>query len=284
MTDTYALIERALTYLADHWEEQPELSDLASHVGMSEYHLQRLFTKWAGISPKKFLSMLTLEQARRKLQANESVLDTALGSGLSGPGRLHDLFVTYEAMTPGEYKRQAKDLEIRYGWHEGPFGQTLLMITDRGLCGLAFEDARGRRACFEDLAARWPMANLLEDRPNTAEYMARIFNSSNVADMQHGAELRLFLKGTDFQVKVWEALMQLSQGELATYGQLARKVGLSSTAARAIGTAVGNNPIAWIIPCHRVIRTTGALGGYHWGLPRKLAMLGWEEFHSLTNR
>ncbi|RED49803.1 methylated-DNA--[protein]-cysteine S-methyltransferase [Aestuariispira insulae] len=276
MTDTYTLIERALNYLSDHWEDQPELSDLADHVGMSEYHLQRLFTKWAGISPKKFLSQLTLDQARRRLEANESILDAALGSGLSGPGRLHDLFVTYEAMTPGEYKRQGDGLVIRYGWHEGPFGATLLMVTDRGLCGLAFEDERGRDGCFAEMAERWPGAFLREDMVETKRYMNRIFHPETLKDDPQEGALRLVLKGTEYQVKVWEALMTLPQGSMTTYGNLAKMVSGGTGGARAIGSAVGANPIAWLIPCHRVIRSSGALGGYRWGLPRKLAMLGME--------
>ncbi len=276
MSDTYTLIEKALNYLSDHWEEQPELTDLAQHIGMSEFHFQRVFTKWAGISPKKFLSQLTLDQARRRLDENQSILNAALDSGLSGPSRLHDLFVTYEAMTPGEYKRKGDGLIIRFGWHESPFGHALVMVTDRGLCGLAFEDDRGRNECFNDMAARWPGARLLEDRGETQGYINRIFYPEHVAISQQGEALPLLLKGTDYQVKVWEALMQLPEGALTTYGGLARSMGVSPGNARAIGTAVGSNPIAWLIPCHRVIRNNGALGGYRWGLPRKLAMLGKE--------
>lgn len=277
MTDTYHIIERALSFLSEHWERQPELSEVAAHVGMSEYHLQRVFSQWVGLSPKKFLSVLTLDQAKRRLDSSLSVLHAALDSGLSGPGRLHDLFVTYEAMTPGEYKAKAAGLRIVYGWHEGPFGPTLVMATDRGLCGLAFEDARGREACFRDMADRWPAAQLVPDLALTGAYMNRIFGAG--AGPHHQEPLRLLVKGTAFQVKVWEALMSLPTGALTTYGDIAQQLGMKPGAARAVGTAVGANPISWLIPCHRVIRKSGELGGYRWGLPRKVAMMGWEATH-----
>ncbi|WP_259782801.1 bifunctional helix-turn-helix domain-containing protein/methylated-DNA--[protein]-cysteine S-methyltransferase [Aestuariispira ectoiniformans] len=276
MQDTYDTIEIALTYLSDHWDEQPELGELAQYVGMSEHHLQRVFTRWVGISPKKFLSALTLDQARRRLNDSLSVLHASLDSGLSGPGRLHDLFVTYEAMTPGEYKRQAAGLTIRYGWHATPFGQALLMTTDRGVCGMSFVDDRGVDACFDDMAARWPKARLVQDQAETERAIATIFASPDDIKSGNVPPLRLFLKGTDFQVKVWEALMELPMGALTTYGDIAKQVGISTGGGQAVGNAVGKNPISWLIPCHRVIRNTGELGGYRWGLPRKIAMMGWE--------
>jgi AraC family transcriptional regulator of adaptative response/methylated-DNA-[protein]-cysteine methyltransferase len=230
------------------------------------------------LSPKKFLSLVTLERAKDALEADGSVLDAALDSGLSGPGRLHDLFVTYEAMTPGEYKQLADGLAVRWGWHEGPFGETLLLETDRGLCGLAFLDERGREACFEDMAARWPKARLTHDPAAVAATMGRIFGDGplGAAQMDGRPELRLLLKGTRFQMKVWEALMRLPAGGLTTYGDIALRLGMKPGAARAVGTAVGANPVSWLIPCHRVIRNSGMLGGYRWGLPRKVAMLGCE--------
>jgi AraC family transcriptional regulator of adaptative response/methylated-DNA-[protein]-cysteine methyltransferase len=245
---------------------------------MSEAHFQRTFTRWVGLSPKKFLSLVTLDRARHALAAQDSVLDTALDSGLSGPSRLHDLFVTYEAMTPGDYKRFADGLAIRWGWQDGPFGDTLVMETDRGLCGLAFLDSRGRHACFDDMAARWPKARFVHDPAAIAPTMDKIFGASP-SGSEAGAphpELRLLLKGTCFQVKVWEALMHLPPAGLTTYGRLAQDLGLKPGAARAVGTAVGSNPLSWLIPCHRVIRKSGMLGGYRWGLPRKVGMLGQE--------
>lgn len=276
MQDSYKTIERALTYLSDHWEEQPELHDLADYVGMSEHHLQRVFTRWVGISPKKFLSVLTLDQAKRRLNDSLSILHASLDSGLSGPGRLHDLFVTYEAMTPGEYKRKASGLTIRYGWHETPFGEALLMTTDRGVCGMSFLDDRGYEGVFDDMARRWPKARLMQDQAETGRAIAQVFASPQAIKEGDVPPLRLFIKGTEFQVKVWEALMELPMGSLTTYGDLARRVGMSKGGAQAVGNAVGMNPISWLIPCHRVIRNTGELGGYRWGLPRKIAMMGWE--------
>ena len=270
----YERIGAALTYIAEHWGEQPKLGEVAASVGMSEYHFQRVFSRWVGISPKRFLSLVTLERAKESLAGQASVLDASFDSGLSGPGRLHDLFVSLEAMTPGEFKRAAEGLTIRYGWHDGPFGPTLIMETDRGLCGLAFLDDRGYEGCFADMAARWPGARLVEDSMGTSATMARIFAAPKTGD--NGAPIRLFVKGTAFQVKVWEGLMALPPGELSTYGHLAEALGLPKNAARAVGTAVGANPISWVIPCHRVIRQTGMLGGYRWGLPRKVAMIGRE--------
>ena len=277
MTDnTYDQVGQALEFIASNWEEQPGLGDVADQVGMSEHHFQRLFSRWVGLSPKKFLSVLTLDQARRRLDNSVSVLDAAYDSGLSGPGRLHDLFVSYEAMTPGEYKAQGAGMVIRHGWHDSPFGRTLLMVTDRGLCGLAFLDERGEDGCFQDMADRWPQARFVEDLAETGALMQVIFRQPGEEPMGSGQPLRLFIKGTEFQVKVWEALMELPQASLTTYGDIAKRLNMPTGAARAVGTAVGMNPISWLIPCHRVIRNSGALGGYRWGLPRKLAMMGWE--------
>lgn len=272
----YDKISLALNYIADHWDEQPELSDIAAQVHMNEFNFQKLFTEWVGISPKKFVSVLTLERAKQSLADNESVLDAALDSGLSGPSRLHDLFVSVEAMTPGEYKKQAQGLVIRYAWHHGIFGETLILATERGLCGLAFLDQRGKKMCFEDMAKRWPMAQLIEDKAYTEAYMKAIFKAPKQTANKDRANLKLFIRGSEFQVKVWQALMEIPQGSLVTYGDIAKKLDMKSGASRAIGTAVGNNPVGWVIPCHRVIRNTGYLGGYRWGLPRKLAMMGYE--------
>ncbi len=280
MTSDYERIGSVLEYMAQNWgtAPPPQLEQLARECGLSPFHFQRLFERWVGLTPKRFLSAVTLHHAREALTAQHDLLTASLEAGLSGPGRLHDLFVTYEAMTPGAYK-QSGTLTIRYGWHEGPFGQTLLMVTDRGLCGLAFLDDRGREACFMDLADRWPGAAFAEDVEGTAPLMGRIFNDPAQAmpDRNGTAPLRLLLKGTPFQIKVWEALMALRPGHLTSYGRLAETLSLKKGASRAIGSAVGANPISWLIPCHRVIRESGMLGGYRWGLPRKVAMLGMEQ-------
>ncbi|MEQ8604595.1 MAG: methylated-DNA--[protein]-cysteine S-methyltransferase [Marivibrio sp.] len=268
----YALIGDALSFIAETWgERQPSLGELAARAGLSEHHFSRVFHRWVGLSPKKFMGLVTLERAKAALDARDSVLDAAFEAGLSGPGRLHDLFVAYEAMTPGDYKRLADGLTIRWGWAETQFGETLLMETARGVCGVAFLDSRGREACFEDMVARWPKARLVEDAAAVRPTLDRIFSADG-----DGARVRLLLKGTPFQVKVWEALMRLPPAGLTTYGRLAETLGMKPGAARAVGTAVGANPVSWLIPCHRVIRQSGMLGGYRWGLPRKVAMLGAE--------
>lgn len=272
----YRRVAEALAYIVDRFEEQPSLEEIAAHVGLSAFHFQRLFTRWAGLSPKKFLQVLSLEEAKRRLEEHGSVLDAAFDAGLSGPGRLHDLFVVYEALTPGEYKALGRGLVIRYGFHEGPFGETLLMEADRGLCGLAFVDSRGKEGCFEDMASRFSAATLVEDPSATEDTMARIFARPGASVPENQAPLRLLLKGTEFQIKVWRALLAIPPGTLTTYGSVAEALGMKGAAARAVGTAVGANPISWLIPCHRVIRNSGMLGGYRWGLPRKLAMMGWE--------
>jgi len=272
----YDRIGHALTHIAETWgESRPSLGELAAECGMSEFHFQRVFQRWVGLSPKKFLSMVSLDHAKRSLIDDADLLNASFDAGLSGPGRLHDLFVTYEAMTPGEYKRAAAGLTIRWGWHVGPFGETLLFVTDRGLCGLAFLDSRGKEGCFQDLADRWPGANLVEDQDATKGMMDRIFADPVNTKGRDG--IRLLLKGTEFQVKVWEGLMRIPAGDYQTYGALAEAIGMPSRAARAVGTAVGANPISWLIPCHRVIRGSGMLGGYRWGLPRKIAMMGFEK-------
>lgn len=273
----YRRIADALGFVVDRFEDQPSLDDIAGHVGLSSFHFQRLFTRWVGLSPKKFLQALSLEEAKRRLEEHGSVLDAAFDAGLSGPGRLHDLFVAHEALTPGEYKALGKGLEIRYGFHEGPFGQTLVMQAERGLCGLAFVDDRGHDGCFDDMASRFRDATLVQDAEATAPTMARLFvRPDEPVSEDQKTPLRLLLKGTEFQIKVWQALLSIPPGTLTTYGAVANAMGMEGAAARAVGTAVGANPISWLIPCHRVIRNSGMLGGYRWGLPRKLAMMGWE--------
>ncbi|MDF1748783.1 MAG: methylated-DNA--[protein]-cysteine S-methyltransferase [Alphaproteobacteria bacterium] len=271
----YIRIGKALAHIAETWgNSRPSLAELAQECEMSEFHFQRVFQRWVGLSPKKFLSVVSLEQAKQALDGQADLLNASFDAGLSGPGRLHDLFVTFEAMTPGEYKREAAGLTIRWAWHDGVFGPTLVLATERGLCGLAFLDSRGYQGCFDDMASRWPQARLVEDPIFTKVFMDRIFAEPGQNSQDDG--IRLLLKGTEFQVKVWEALMRIEPGDYTTYGSLAEYIGLPKGASRAIGTAVGANPISWLIPCHRVVRSSGMLGGYRWGLPRKVAMMGFE--------
>jgi AraC family transcriptional regulator of adaptative response/methylated-DNA-[protein]-cysteine methyltransferase len=271
-----ARIARALDRLASRFPEQPSLAELAAEAGVSEHHFQRMFTRRVGVSPKKFLQHLTLEAAKHRLRDSASVLDAAYDSGLSGPGRLHDLFVTFEAMTPGEYKARGEGLSIRYGFHDSPFGECLLMITDRGICGLGFSTDGERDAALAHRLRGRERATLSFDDAATAPYMPLIFATPDQPALQDVPPLRLLLRGSRFQLKVWKALLSMPPGTLTTYQDLARRIGLPPGAARAVGNANGANPIPWLIPCHRIIRKTGAIGGYDWGVGRKLAMIGWE--------
>jgi len=273
----YQRIAAALDYVARHAQRQPELGEIAAHIGVSEFHLQRTFTRWVGISPKRFLQHVTLAAAKRSLQASQSVFDAALDAGLSGPGRLHDLFVTYEAVTPGEYKRRGAGLEIAYGFHASPFGEYLLLCTERGVCGLEFVDPHTRAEVLADARRRWPAAVLNEAPERTGRLHAQIFAADR--DVSGARQpLRLLLCGTRFQLKVWEALLKIPPGHVVTYQQIATHLGYAARgpAPRAVGTAAGENAIPWLIPCHRVLRKDGLLGGYRYGEVRKLAMLGWE--------
>ncbi len=273
----YTTIERALRYIAAHQTDQPGLSELAGAAGLSEAHFQRVFKAWAGVSPKQFLKHLTLQAAKQRLRESESVLDTAYDVGLSGPGRLHDLFVTLEAMTPGDYKRGGKGVDIRYGFHDSPFGECLLAVTDAGICGLGFVNEDGQEAALDDFRRRWPAARFVESSCETGYLMPEVFSGETApAKGTRRNLLALAVPGTPFQVKVWQALLQIPSGHVTTYGQLAQHLGMPKGAARAVGSAVGANPVSWLVPCHRVIRETGAVTGYHWGTGRKLAMLGWE--------
>jgi len=265
---TYTRMERAIVWLAGHYREQPDLETAAAVAGLSPHHFQRLFTRWAGVSPKKFAGYLTLAHAKRRLAAAESVLEAAYDAGLSGPGRLHDLFVTHEAMTPGEWKARGADLTLRYGWRPSPFGTCLLVATERGLCGLGFELPEGREATEDDLLGRWGAARLVADDAVAAEYAARAFGRAD-------AQLHLVLKGTEFQLRVWEALLRVPCGTVTSYSGFAASLGRPE-AARAVAGAVAANPVAWLIPCHRVIRDAGGITGYRWGADRKRAILGWE--------
>lgn len=268
----YAIVSRAIEYISREWREQPSLEAIAAHVGRKPLTLQRLFTRWAGLSPKGFLQAVTLDHARGLLADSASVLDATYELGLSGPARLHDLFVTHEAMTPGAYKARGEGVTIRYGFHPSPFGTALVMVTEYGLAGLAFADEGREKAALADMTSRWPKAEYVEDSAATVSYVRRIFDRQQWKSEQ---PLRVVMIGTDFEVSVWETLLRLPLGKATTYGDIAAHLGKPS-AARAVGAAVGKNPISFVVPCHRVIGRDGGLHGYHWGLTRKRAILGWE--------
>lgn len=270
--DDYNLVRDTIRYLNENWQGQPELDEIAAVVGAPAAHLHKVFTRWAGLSPKAFLQALTLNHARQLLDQSASILDTALEVGLSGPGRLHDLFVTHEAMSPGAYKARGAGVTISYGFHPSPFGVVLLMATDRGLAGLAFADQGEEEAALDDMKSRWPAAVYKEDVIGTAPYVARIFDPHA---WQREQPLRVVFIGTDFEVRVWETLLRIPLGKATTYSDIARHIG-KPAAARAVGSAVGRNPLSFVVPCHRVLGRTGDLCGYHWGLTRKRAILGWE--------
>jgi AraC family transcriptional regulator of adaptative response/methylated-DNA-[protein]-cysteine methyltransferase len=270
-SNDYQLIAAAIAYLETNRLEQPSLDDLAGHLAISPFHLQRLFKRWAGISPKRFVQFLTVEHAKELLAQSHSLLDAAYASGLSGPSRLHDLFVSVEAMTPGEFKGGGKGLTIYYGVHPTPFGDCLLAVTERGVCGLTFLNGGGEAAEVAALHERWPAARLAADCNMTAPVAARIFAPAT----HDAAPLPVLLAGTNFQIKVWEALLRIPPGQVCTYADIAQSLG-QPTAARAVGGAVGANHIAYLIPCHRVIRKSGIIQDYRWGSARKKAILGWE--------
>ncbi|MEJ6781683.1 bifunctional helix-turn-helix domain-containing protein/methylated-DNA--[protein]-cysteine S-methyltransferase [Aminobacter sp. Piv2-1] len=268
----YETVRRVIEKISLDYRDQPSLEMLAEEVGESPTGLQKLFSRWAGLSPKAFLQAVTLDHARRLLDEGLPLLETSLEVGMSGPGRLHDLFVTHEAMSPGDYKTRGAGLTIRYGFHISPFGVALIMVTDRGLAGLSFNDAGEERAAFADMSGRWPNATYVEDMGATAPYAARIFDPSRWRADQ---PLRVVMIGTDFQVRVWEALLKIPMGRACTYSAIAADIG-TPKASRAVGAAVGANPLSFVVPCHRALGKSGALTGYHWGLTRKRAILGWE--------
>jgi AraC family transcriptional regulator of adaptative response/methylated-DNA-[protein]-cysteine methyltransferase len=269
----YETVSRVVELLTENYRDQPSLDAIASDLGQSPTQLQKTFTRWAGLSPKAFLQAVTLDHAKRLLRQEElPLLETSFELGLSGPSRLHDLFVTHDAMSPGEWKLRGGGLTIRYGFHPCPFGVALVMVTDRGLAGLAFNDAGDEKASFEDMASRWPNAQFVEDSAATAGYAARIFDAR---EWRSEEPLRVVLIGSDFQIRVWESLLKIPMGKAVTYSDIACDIG-QPTASRAVGAAVGRNPISFVVPCHRALGKSGALTGYHWGLTRKRAMLGWE--------
>ena len=268
----YDVVRRAVEYTSRHARHQPEVEEIAAAAGVSARALTDLFRRWCGLTPKAFLQAVTLDRARRIVAECPNVLDAALELGLSGPGRLHDLFVVHEAMSPGEWKAGGAGLLIRYGFHPSPFGMALAMATPRGLCGLAFADAGEEPAALADMRARWPHADYVEDPAATATLVARIFDPVSWRDDQ---PLRIVFIGTDFEIRVWETLLRIPLGRATTYSTIAETVG-KPKAARAVGAAIGKNPISFVVPCHRVIGKSGDLTGYHWGLTRKRAILGWE--------
>jgi len=270
LAEDYQRIEQAIQYLDDHYQDQPSLEEVAASLGLSEFHFQRLFTRWAGISPKRFLQFVTKEHARDLLHQSENLLDTTHRVGLSSLGRLHDLMVNTEAVSPGEYKSRGAGLTIRYGLHPTPFGSCLIGLTERGICHLSFVQTSEGDA-IDALAADWASATMVEDQRATAPWVGPIFDLSQRRDRP----LHLFLRGTNFQLKVWEALLSVPAGTVTTYEQIAAQIG-KPKALRAVGTAVGHNSIAVLIPCHRVIRKVGEFGNYRYGPARKKALLGWE--------
>lgn len=267
----FARIGRAIRFIDERYREQPRLQDVAAHVGLSEFHFNRLFRRWAGLTPKQYLTAVTGAAARRALSGDASVLDAAYTVGLSGPGRLHDLVVTLEAMTPGEIKAQGQGTQLTYGFSNTPFGRALFAVTPRGLFYLGFVESGEESAVLEALKARVPRATFEQDDATARELATRIWGSGSA----RAQPLRLNISGTNFQLKVWQALIDLGARNATSYGELATSIGCAGS-SRAVGGAVGSNPIAWLIPCHHVLRKSGALGGYHWGEERKRAMLAWE--------
>ncbi len=270
----YARIERVIRYLDQNFRDQPTLTDLAKVAGLSEFHFHRLFTRWAGTTPKSFLKSLTVEHAKQLLRESRDLLEVSLASGLSGPGRLHDLFVTVEGVSPGEYKKAGSSLEISYGISESPFGSCFIGLSHRGICYLSFIE--NIKDGLKELQETWPRANLKQDKESTRAMISKIF------DHTRQDALRVILSGTPFQLRVWKALLAIPPGQVLSYGDLATRLG-HPKAARAVGSAVGANSIAYLIPCHRVIRETGIIGEYRWGPCRKRAILGWESARNIDS-
>lgn len=265
----YERIEEAIGYIKEHFKDQPSLEEVAEKIHLSPFHFQRMFSEWAGVSPKKFLQYITIDHAKKMLSDKATLFDTAFDSGLSGTSRLHDLFVKIEGMTPGEYKNGGENLSINYSFAETPFGTILVASTPKGICHIAFADTEAEG--FSALKATFPNATYRQITDMIQQNALYIFTH----DWSRLEEVKLHLKGTPFQVKVWETLLKIPTGRLATYGDIAAYL-QQPTASRAVGSAVGDNPVAFLIPCHRVIRSGGEIGQYHWGSNRKTAMIGWE--------
>jgi AraC family transcriptional regulator of adaptative response/methylated-DNA-[protein]-cysteine methyltransferase len=268
--EDYKRIEKAILYLEKNAYRRPDLKEVARTVNLSEYHFQRLFRRWAGISPKRFLQFLTLERVKSLMKGSGNLLDITYEAGLSSAGRLHDLFVNVDAVTPGEFRRHGENLSIRYGFYPSPFGECLIAVTDRGITNLAFVQPGNRTTMVRDLKTQWKRADVTEDPAATRPYVEKIF-----APSLSRSKADLFVKGTNFQIKVWKALLRIPRGAVISYEDMARQIGLPK-AVRAVANAVASNPIAFLIPCHRVILKSGAFGGYRWGGTRKKAILAWE--------
>ncbi|MGB7247513.1 MAG: methylated-DNA--[protein]-cysteine S-methyltransferase [Phormidesmis sp.] len=281
-SENYNRIARAIAFMRQHHLEQPDLAAVAQHVALSEHYFQRMFTEWAGISPKRFLQYLTVEYAKSKITHASNLLDLTSDIGLSSPGRLHDLFVNLEAMSPGEFKSGGQGLVIRYGIHDTPFGNALIATTARGICNLRFLERSDPQAVAALFREAWPNAGIVSDRQTTHSLCKAIFSPftgpTDSAASTSQKPLNLMVKGTNFQIQVWRALLRVPAGELTTYRTIAEMIN-RPTAARAVGNAIGSNPVGYLIPCHRVIRESGELGGYRWGVVRKTAILGWEAGH-----
>jgi AraC family transcriptional regulator of adaptative response/methylated-DNA-[protein]-cysteine methyltransferase len=276
----YDVVERAIKFIEESYTEQPSLDEIAEYVHLSKYHFQRVFSRWAGISPKKFMQYLTVSHAKKLLAESKSVLDVTYEVGLSSAGRLHDLFVNFEALSPGEYKLRGKGLQIEYSFCGSPFGTCLLAKTERGICWMSFLSDNSRSEALADMLHNWDGARCVENDGQLKLLAERVFRPFEGGT---GASLQLHIRGTNFQVKVWEALLAVPFGRLASYGDIAAKIGAPS-ASRAVGGAVGSNPVALLIPCHRVIRETGVIGNYRWGEMRKRLLIGWEAVHSASLR
>ena len=272
----YDQVAVAIEYINTHYTQQPDLDKIAKEIHMSPFHFQRTFTEWAGVSPKKFLQFITIEHAKKILDTKASIFDAALEAGLSGTGRLHDLFINIEGMTPGEYKNGGKELVINYNYTESPFGTIMTAATSKGICHMAF--AEDKKAALNELKKRFPSAQFNPTSDTLQDNAVSLFNQ----DWDQPNKIKLHLKGTDFQLKVWNTLLKVPMGSLTTYGDIAQAIN-NPKASRAVGSAVGDNPVAFLIPCHRVIRSTGLIGEYHWGQTRKTAIIGWEAVKTQPN-
>jgi AraC family transcriptional regulator, regulatory protein of adaptative response / methylated-DNA-[protein]-cysteine methyltransferase len=268
----YDSVRRAIAFISERWRAQPTIEAIAEAAGATPDELHHLFRRWAGLTPKAFMQALTLDHAKSLLRGSASILDAALDSGLSGPGRLHDLFVTHEAMSPGQWKNGCANMTMRYGFHPSPFGTAIVIATDRGLAGLAFADRGGEQAALADMQSRWPNATYVEDYLSTAPLAQRVFDPKLWRPDQ---PLRVVLIGTDFEVRVWKTLLKIPMGRAVAYSDIANNIN-SPKASRAVGAAIGKNPVSFVVPCHRALGKDGKLTGYHWGITRKQAMLGWE--------
>jgi AraC family transcriptional regulator, regulatory protein of adaptative response / methylated-DNA-[protein]-cysteine methyltransferase len=278
--EDYMLVEKAIKYIEMNYLEQPTLEEIAQNVNVSKYHFQRVFTRWAGISPNKFLQYITISHAKKLLQESKSILDVTNEVGLSSTSRLFDLFVNFEAITPGEYKKQGDGLEVIYGVHFTQFGECLIAITERGICSLNFINEQNFEELLENLKNEWYKSKLIYNNEKTKSIVERIFSPEKLNSKDEG--LKVLLKGTNFQIKVWEALLNIKFGKIVSYRLIAGMIG-KPAASRAVGNALAKNPIAYIIPCHRVIRDIGVINNYRWGNSRKKAIIGWEAAKSDSN-